>query len=140
MVVSAGRNNQYGHPQADALRLYADQGSRVYRTDQHGTIVFEVDNSGRYTVDVERGEGAQPPPPRLTARSPVPQQTACIDLNTATLDDLQEIIHIGPVRARSILQLRAVTPFRSVQSITRVSGIAAGRLRDILAEGRACVR
>ena len=138
VVISAGRNNSYGHPDAAALGLYGGQGSKVYRTDQHGTIRLEVDGSGRYTVHVERGEGAQPPPPQ---QSPVSKRllTACVDLNTATFETLQQIIHVGPVRARSIIQLRNVTPFRSVQDITRVSGIAAARLRDIVAQGRACV-
>lgn len=148
VIISAGRGNSYGHPTAAALGLYADQGSTVYRTDRQGTILLEVESSGRYMVQVERGDGARPPPPRRAPASPAPRlepqsptpersQAGCIDLNTASITDLQAIIHIGPVRARSIMQLR---PYRSVQDITRVSGIAAGRLRDITAQGVACVR
>ena len=62
VVVSAGLDNVYGHPDAAALRLYAEAGATVYRTDLNGTVVIEVDAMGAYTVHVERGEGARPPP------------------------------------------------------------------------------
>lgn len=142
VVISAGRNNSYGHPTAKAIGLYGDQGSTVYRTDLQGTILLEVDSSGQYTVLVERGEGPQPPPPPSPTQSPASEslQTACVDLNSASSENLQQIIHVGPVRARSIMQHRAVTPFRSVQDLTQLSGISTGRLRDIMAQGRACVR
>ena len=64
----------------------------------------------------------------------------CVDINTATATELQAIIHIGPVLAQRILQLRRTRRFQSVNELTRVNGIAAARLRDILAEGLACVR
>lgn len=62
VVISAGVGNSYGHPDPEALRLYAAQGATVYRTDLNGTVVIEAQLSGAYTVRVERGEGAQPPP------------------------------------------------------------------------------
>ena len=64
----------------------------------------------------------------------------CVDLNTASAGQLQRIIHIGPERARQIITLRAQRPFASVDDIVRVKGIAAARLRDIKAQGLACVR
>ena len=108
--------------------------------------------SGAYTVRVERGEGAQPPPappvptpvpPPAPAPAPTPApppQASCIDLNTASFVALQQIIHIGPERAQQILDLRRVQPFRSVNDLVRVSGIGPARLQDIIAEGKACVR
>jgi beta-lactamase superfamily II metal-dependent hydrolase len=62
VVVSAGAGNDYGHPHPAALRRYTEQGATVYRTDVNGTIVVEAHASGAYSVHVERGEGAQPPP------------------------------------------------------------------------------
>jgi beta-lactamase superfamily II metal-dependent hydrolase len=62
VVISVGQNNGYGHPRPEALRLYAQQGSQIYRTDINGTVTVEVDTSGQYSVRVERGEGANPPP------------------------------------------------------------------------------
>ena len=73
VVVGAGRDNVYGHPDAATLRLYGEAGATVYRTDLNGTIVIEVDAAGAYTIHVERGEGARPPPPALppTAIAPI---------------------------------------------------------------------
>jgi competence protein ComEC len=72
VIVSAGAGNSYGHPDAQALRLYSDAGATVYRSDVNGTIIVEADASGAYTVRVERGEGAQPPP---ATPSPTPTPT-----------------------------------------------------------------
>ena len=133
VIVSAGAGNSYGHPDRAALQLYAAAGAQVYRTDLHGTIIVEAPISGAYTVRVERGEGAQPPP------APTPEPS-CIDINRAGLIELQGIIHIGPVRAQEIIDLRRIQPFRSVNDLVRVTGIGVARLADIIAEGKACVR
>lgn len=39
-VVSCGVDNDYGHPAAKTLQLVQEQGMRVYRTDESGTLVF----------------------------------------------------------------------------------------------------
>jgi competence ComEA-like helix-hairpin-helix protein len=68
------------------------------------------------------------------------QAQACLDINTASTAELQRIRHIGPERAAQIVRLREQRRFQSVDQLTRVSGIAAGRLRDIKQQGLACVR
>ena len=162
VVVSAGQDNQYGHPDPETLQLYAQQGATVYRTDLNGTVLVEAASSGSYTVTPEWETGARPPPATVPvpapAPSPVPEptptptptptpepvptppQAACVNINTAGSIDLQRIIHIGPERAGQIISLRGVRPFSSVSELTRVSGIATARLRDIVAQGLACVR
>ena len=62
VVISAGPGNSYGHPDRRALALYGAQNATVYRTDLQGTVIVEAQLSGAYTVRVERGEGAEPPP------------------------------------------------------------------------------
>jgi len=42
-VISAGGDNQYGHPTEEALGRLADVGAEVYRTDEQGTIVCVSD-------------------------------------------------------------------------------------------------
>lgn len=64
----------------------------------------------------------------------------CVDINTATVDELQRIIHIGEVRSREIVRLRQQRPFGSVDQLKRVNGIAEARLRDIKKQGLACVK
>ena len=46
-VISAGRNNDYGHPRADTLAALATvPGLAVYRTDRDGRVVIESDGIG----------------------------------------------------------------------------------------------
>jgi competence ComEA-like helix-hairpin-helix protein len=65
-----------------------------------------------------------------------PAAAECVNINTASLEELQRIIHIGPDRATEIIQLR---PFSSVDSLERVTGIGPSRLSDIKREGIAAV-
>ncbi len=62
----------------------------------------------------------------------------CININTASKEERQEIIHIGPARAEQIIELRRQRPFTDVSSLTRVRGIGPARLDDIDEEGEAC--
>lgn len=104
----------------------------------------------------ERGLWGQGPPPiREDAGDPTGQGTGpsdpvssdvtlsvsgprirTVDLNTASLEELQLIIHIGPVRAQAIIDGR---PWESVDDLDRISGIGPARLADIKAQGVACV-
>jgi competence ComEA-like helix-hairpin-helix protein len=59
-----------------------------------------------------------------------------VNINTASFEDLQLIIHIGPDRAQEIINLR---PFSSLNQLTQVSGIGVSRLQDIIDEGIAYV-
>jgi|GEM_PF-4421181 len=59
----------------------------------------------------------------------------CVDLNTASVEDLQRIIHIGEVRAQAVVDGR---PWGSVDDLVVVSGISDERLADIRAQGRVC--
>jgi competence protein ComEC len=46
-VISAGRNNDYGHPRPETLAALAEvDGLAVYRTDLHGRVVVESDSRG----------------------------------------------------------------------------------------------
>ena len=52
-VIQTGQNNRYGHPHPQALRIYDDIGSRVFRTDIDGEVVVEIYNNGTYRVWTE---------------------------------------------------------------------------------------
>ena len=39
-VISVGKNNRYGHPNKEVLNNL--DGSRIYRTDQDGSIMFKI--------------------------------------------------------------------------------------------------
>jgi competence protein ComEC len=53
VVISVGENN-YGHPTKTALDLYRQNGVRIYRTDQNGTVTFTGNADGTYTVNTQR--------------------------------------------------------------------------------------
>jgi beta-lactamase superfamily II metal-dependent hydrolase len=53
-VISAGRDNSYGHPHAEILDRLTGVGARVYRTDLLGTIVITTDGD-TITIKSESG-------------------------------------------------------------------------------------
>lgn len=122
-VYQAGEDNRYGHPHRETLETLAKAGVMVYGADTHGTVIVTTDVQG-LTVTTDRVSGIAEP------------EVACVDLNTASIDELQEIFHIGPERAESVVSER---PWSSVRALTRIHGIGSGRLADIKAQGRACV-
>ncbi len=42
-IISVGRNNRYGHPNKEVLKNLED--SKIYRTDQDGSIMFKIKNN-----------------------------------------------------------------------------------------------
>ena len=55
-----------------------------------------------------------------------------INVNKATIEELQKIVHIGPVRAQKIIENR---PFRDIYELSKILGIGNKRMQDII--GRA---
>jgi len=54
VVISCGRGNPYGHPDAWALRYYEAVAAEVYRTDLHGEITVRGLADGAYAVTTAR--------------------------------------------------------------------------------------
>ena len=119
------------------------------------------DNSGKkpmerfdiwnwYTSSVESGtpgEENTPPPAVLVYPSvPAPEEqekVGCspnsININIASQEELEKIIHIGLSRAQQIIELRQEKLFSSIDDLVRISGIGESRLADIKAQGCAYV-
>lgn len=48
-IISCGKDNDYGHPHSEAIERFNKMGTKIYRTDEFGTIVITCDNTG-YTI------------------------------------------------------------------------------------------
>ncbi|MBI5491952.1 MAG: DNA internalization-related competence protein ComEC/Rec2 [Deltaproteobacteria bacterium] len=46
VIVSAGRNNQFGFPHEETLERYVKTGAKVFRTDVDGAVMLESDGKG----------------------------------------------------------------------------------------------
>lgn len=66
----------------------------------------------------------------------LPVHVSKIDINTATLSQLDELTGIGPKYAQAIIDAR---PFSSVEDLDRVKGIGPTTLQKIKDQGLACV-
>ncbi|SDQ19689.1 MBL fold metallo-hydrolase [Virgibacillus salinus] len=146
-IYSAGADNQYGHPHAEVISLIQNAGIKLYGTDVHGTIVVTTDGKD-YTIQTKEDGTISPSNSDSSDNSSnndtnnqstsTENKTAtrdCININNASSNKLQEIIHIGPARAEDLMKLR---PYQSVDDLTDVSGIGPSRIADIKSQGLAC--
>jgi competence protein ComEC len=111
-IVMCGLHNSFGNPHRQTLAALEAVGSEILRTDLNGHIIIRTDGQG-YVVEVERD---------------APLMPSLININTASSEELQYIVHIGAERAGQIIRLR---PFLSVDDLLRVDGIGPARLADI---------
>lgn len=150
-IYSAGSNNSYGHPHAEVVSLIQNKDIDLYGTDVHGTIIVTTDGK---SLNVQTNKDGTISPEKTASNStkgssrknqqkqPSPSKQknisseTCVDINKASLEELQKIIHIGEVRAQELIELR---PFQSVDDLTRIKGIGEARIKDIKEQGIACV-
>ena len=57
-LISVGRANSFGHPHAATLRLLAEYGVRVHRTDVSGDLVVSIGESGYRITGSRHGDSA----------------------------------------------------------------------------------
>ncbi|WP_031513217.1 DNA internalization-related competence protein ComEC/Rec2 [Desulfofalx alkaliphila] len=55
-VISAAKNNRFGHPAPELLEHLEGQGVKIYRTDRHGAVIVSTDGS---SVWVDTGKSYQ---------------------------------------------------------------------------------
>ncbi len=59
-----------------------------------------------------------------------------VNINSASAEELDKIVNIGPARAEQIINLR---PFESVNDLIKINGIGDATLSEIKQQGLACV-
>lgn len=58
--ISVGKDNQHGHPDAEAVKLYnkhstgSSKGNKVYRTDENGNIQVTLKDGGGWSVNKDK--------------------------------------------------------------------------------------
>ncbi|WP_053074999.1 MBL fold metallo-hydrolase [Ornithinibacillus californiensis] len=153
-IYSAGADNSYGHPHREIVSLMNNAGIELYGTDVHGTIIVTTDGKD-YSIKTKKdgtvtpkssetnsgsssssGSGTNSDSGSSPNESNEQANSSCVNINTASFEEVQNIKHIGPERAQDLIELR---PFSSVKDLTRIKGIGDARIRDIEAEGIACV-
>lgn len=153
-IISAGDDNSYGHPHDIIIERVLDAGVEMYSTIEHGTIIMETTGIAINTLTNsegtispsssggQSGDGSNDPQTDISegneenSSDDSATTDGCIDINDASIKNLQDIVHIGPARAEELIELR---PFNTVKEMGEISGIAAGRLADITSENKACV-
>jgi competence protein ComEA len=88
---------------------------------------------GTQVVVPRKGDAVAPPPVAgAEATGSADASSGPIHLNTASLDELEEIPGVGPVTAQRIVDFREQNgPFRSVDELDAVSGIGPKRLEQM---------
>ncbi len=158
-IYSAGSDNQYGHPHDEVISRVTDKGIELYGTDVHGTVIVSTDGA-TYDVTTKKDGNITPASPSSgnysgSSSSSNSSDDAdsndrnngndndsatntenCVDINSASTEEIESIIHFGPARAEELVHSR---PFKSVDSLSKINGIGEARLADIKSEGLACV-
>jgi competence protein ComEA len=115
---------QQGARISAALQL---AGGFTRRADRVSVNLAAPVADGEEIVVPARGAGAAG-----ASSGSAPSPTAPLDLNTATLEQLDALPGIGPTTAQKILDYRqAHGPFRSVADLDAVPGIGQGRIAQL---------
>ncbi|WP_332629009.1 MBL fold metallo-hydrolase [Halalkalibacter flavus] len=137
-IISAGIDNQYGHPHDEVVSRVENAKINLYTTFVHGTIIVSTDgqnydvetNKTKYTLDstVESNDS--------TKNTKIDNEANCIDINSASASEIENIIHIGTERASQLIDLR---PFEDISDLARINGIGPARIAEIKTENLACM-
>ncbi|AOM82527.1 MBL fold metallo-hydrolase [Salisediminibacterium beveridgei] len=142
-IISAGADNSFGHPHSEVVDRIQKHNMKTYGTYVHGTILvysdgemleIETEQTGEITPGT-REDSSDPEGDDSGSSVTVPDGD-CVDINSASHEELQAIMHIGEGRAGDLIEQR---PYDQVNQLTRIHGIGEGRIRDIQDEGIACV-
>jgi competence protein ComEA len=114
---------------ADALAL---AGGTVPKADLAAVNLAAQLIDGTQVVVPKTGRPGQAPSAAVSGAAGAPAPAGPIRLNTATLEQLQEIPGVGPVTAQRIVEFREQNgPFRSVDELDAVPGIGPKRLEQM---------
>lgn len=142
----AERREESLSPEAERGEIFVHVAGAVarpglYRLPRGARVGEAVALAGGFREEADRGavnlarvlrDGEQV---RIPARSGVPPEgNGVLDLNAASLEELERIPGVGPVLAKRIVEHREKQgPFGSPEDLLRVPGIGPSKLREIKA-------
>ena len=126
-VISCALNNRYGFPHNETMLALYNQGSKILRTDIHGSILAAIQ---RESFEIYK----EFPPTNKYKDDFISEK---VDINSADIKDLKRIIHIGEITAKEIIANR---PFSCLNDLQRVRGIGSKRIADIKEQNIAVVK
>ena len=152
-IISVGEKSQYGHPSATVVERYENAGIDLYATKDHGTIIVETDGQS-YDITTKEDGNVTPASTGSGSQKKSSSENSskkssskkkekrasgedCIDINSASLDDIKKIIHFGDARAEELIDKR---PYQSINDLTKINGIGDARIADIKEQDLACVK
>ncbi|TDO85242.1 competence protein ComEC [Halanaerobium saccharolyticum] len=139
-VIQVGENH-YGHPAAEVIALYQEQGARVFRNDLNGNIVVTADGRN-YTVKIDQSadnsksgtktstetENTSAEKINSESKNKADKGSNLININTASAAVLDQLWGIGPATAKKIINYRQKNGlFSQIEEIKKVDGIDDGK-------------
>ncbi|HLQ73285.1 MAG TPA: MBL fold metallo-hydrolase [Bacillota bacterium] len=132
-IYSAGESNSYNHPHEEVIQRLTDENIPYFGTDINGTITIQTDGED-YEIFSKADDAENDSSHQETNNNAAKN---CIDINNASTEELEKIIHVGPGRAEHIIKNR---PYEDLAELNVINGLSDARVSEIIDEGIACLQ